>query len=78
MAGSTEVNYIDTFQTRFMNSFVNLTKADSTKYPAITTFRQGYNDTELGGTPVLSSYCIYDQYALRVVSLSGLDLLQVA
>jgi hypothetical protein len=61
-----EINHIDTFQTRFFNSFVNLTKQDSTKYPAATTIRVEPN--YLPGTPtdLLTSYSIFDQFALRV------------
>jgi hypothetical protein len=61
-----EINKIDTFQTRFFNSFVNLTKQDSTYYPAITTTRVEPN--YLGGTAtdLLTSYTIFDQFALRV------------
>jgi hypothetical protein len=57
-----EVNYVDTFQTRFFQSFVNLTKQDSTKYPALTTVRYD-TDTNTG---TLTSYSVYDQFALRV------------
>lgn len=64
-----EIRRPDTFQTRFYNSFVNLTEQDSTKYPAMTTVRvePPYNP---GGTEfdLLTSYSIYDQYALRVWS----------
>jgi hypothetical protein len=67
-----EINKIDTFQTRFFNSFVNLTQQDSTTYPAITTMRiePGYFPPAAGGTnsDLLTSYTIYDQYALRVQS----------
>lgn len=61
-----EINHIDTFQTRVFNSYINLTKQDSTKYPAITTVKIEPN--YLPGTPtdLLTSYNIYDQYALRV------------
>lgn len=65
-----EINKIDTFQTRFFNSFVNLTTQNSTKYPAITTVR--VQPAYLGGTvtDLLTSYTIYDQFALRVWSNS--------
>jgi hypothetical protein len=56
-----EVNYIDTFQTRFFQSFVNLTRQDATTYPAVTTIRIENTNTE-----PLTSYSIYDQWALRV------------
>lgn len=58
---------VDTFQTRFYQSFVNLTKYNSTSYPAITTIRYEYPDncTNCEG---LTAYSIYDQWALRVVT----------
>jgi hypothetical protein len=41
----------------------------------LTTTKYEYNDTALGGSnvPLLTAYYIYDQYALRVASLSGLQ-----
>jgi len=56
-----QVNYVDTFQTRFYQSFINLTKIDSTAYPAVTTMQ---TDAE---NPSLSCYNIYDQWALRTI-----------
>lgn len=66
-----EINYVDTFQTRVFQSFVNLTKSNSTKYPAVTTTR--IEPPLLNGTAfdLLTSYTIYDQWAIRVASLSG-------
>lgn len=61
-----EVNYIDTFQTRFFQSFVNLTKQNSTKYPAVTTTRIEAELLPGTSTDLLTSYSIYDQFALRV------------
>ena len=65
-----EINKIDTFQTRFFNSFINLTNQDSTYYPALTTTRiePNYLGGAAGGTNVdlMTSYSIYDQFALRV------------
>lgn len=51
-------------QTRIAQSYVNLTRYDSTKYPAVTTVRIDY--TTLNDR--LTSYTVYDQYALRVLS----------
>jgi hypothetical protein len=64
-----EISRPDTFQTRFFNSFVNLTRQDSTKYPAVTTIRVEPSYIT-GGTRLdpLTSYTIFDQYALRVWS----------
>jgi len=61
-----EIKHIDTFQTRFFNSFVNLTKQDSTKYPAVTTTRIEPNYLQGTSMDLLTSYSIYDQFALRV------------
>lgn len=56
-----QVNYVDTFQTRFYQSFTNLTQLDSTTYPATTTQQV---DTD---NPSLTCYNVYDQWALRTV-----------
>lgn len=63
-----EINKIDTFQTRFFNSFVNLTKQNSSTYPAVTTVRIEPAYLDGTGTDRLTSYTIYDQFALRVWS----------
>ena len=55
-----EITKVDSFQTRFNQSFVNLTTLDSTTYPAVTTIRITQTNTE-----PLTSYSIYDQWALR-------------
>jgi hypothetical protein len=77
MADNAQWIKVDSFQTRVMQCFVNLTKANPTVYPALTTTKFEYNDTALGGSnvPVLTAYYIYDQYAFRVASLSGLQFL---
>jgi hypothetical protein len=55
---------VDNFQTKFSQSFVDLTALDSTTYPAITTV--SLDQHEMGnGVPPLSVYNIYRQYALR-------------
>jgi len=58
---------VDTFQTRVNQSFVNLTKFNSTLYPAVTTIRYEYpeNCTNCEGLTAIS---YYDQWALRVVT----------
>lgn len=61
------ITYVDTFQTRFMQSFVNLTNLDRTCYPAVTTMQLQYGDTSDGNNPV-SAYFVYDQWALRTIS----------
>lgn len=63
---SQTVTYVDTFQTRFFQSFVNLTKLDATLYPAVTTVSLGYNDTTTG--VATTAYQIYDQWALRTIN----------
>lgn len=62
-----EINKIDTFQTRFFQSFVNLTKYNSAQYPAVSSVRidQPENCTTC---EALTSITIYDQWALRVVT----------
>ena len=56
-----QVNHIDTFQTRFYQSFVNLTNINSTTWPAVTSVSI---DTE---NPSLTCYNVYDQWALRTI-----------
>jgi hypothetical protein len=63
-----EINRPDTFQTRFFQSFVNLTKYNSTTYPAITTVRITPMPNECTTCEPLTSYSVYDQWALRVVT----------
>jgi len=73
MADNITYTNVDNIQTRFFNCFVNLTKANPTAYPAISSVRYEYNDTSVGGTgvAVLTAVYIYDQWAFRVASLSG-------
>lgn len=59
-------NNVDSLTTRFTQSFVNLTQANSTKYPATSAIRI---DTRLN--PPLTAVEIYDQWAFRVLSLSA-------
>ena len=59
-----EINKVDTLQTRIYQSFVNLTQQNSTTYPAVTSVRITSTNTE-----PLTSYNIYDQWALRVQSI---------
>jgi len=61
------VTYVDTFQTRVSQSFVNLTKLNSSLYPAVTTSQIEYNDT---GMAAVTAYFIYDQWALRTYNVS--------
>jgi len=60
--------YVDSFQTRFSQSFVNLTKLNSTTFPAVTTVDVGFRDSDTT-TPSITTYFIYDQYALRTIAL---------
>jgi len=60
------VTKVDTFQTRYSQSFVNLTQINSTTYPALTTSQVQYNDT---GSDALTAYFIYDQWALRTYNV---------
>ncbi len=60
-----ERNHIDNFQTRFYQSFVNMTAIDSTAFPATTTIRiQNFPGTY---QEPLTSISTYDQFALRVL-----------
>ena len=63
-----EVIKVDSLQTRMMQSFVNLTMQNSTRYPATTSMQIQYSDT---GTAMTTAYFVYDQYALRTLSASG-------
>jgi len=63
---SQTVTKVDSFQTRLMQSFVNLTALDSTTYPAVTTMQLEYNDTTNG--VATTAYFIYDQWAIRTKS----------
>ena len=63
-----EYNYIDSFQTRFFQSFVNLTKYNSTQYPAATSIRIAPKPENCTTCEPLTSISIYDQWALRVVT----------
>lgn len=60
-------NKIDSFQTRLYQSFVNLTKYNSTQYPAtssiVVTRPEMCTDCE-----PLTSVNTYDQWAVRVVT----------
>jgi hypothetical protein len=69
---ATTTTYVDTFQTRFMQSFVNLTKIDSTKWPAVTSAQVEYCD--MSSVPQLTAYFVYDQFALRTIGVSGTGL----
>jgi hypothetical protein len=59
-----ERTHIDNFQTRFYQSFFNMTAFDSTAFPATTTIRiQNFPGTY---QEPLTSISTYDQFALRV------------
>ena len=62
-----EINKVDTFQTRFMQSCVNLTKFNRTSYPAVTTYRIEQPE-KCTNCEALTSISIYDQWALRVAT----------
>lgn len=61
--------YVDSFQTKVEQSYVNLTKLNSSTYPAITSVRYEYTDSS-STVPAVTAYYIYDQYALRVLTAS--------
>lgn len=60
-----DIKHIDTFQTRFFQSFVNLTKYNSSTYPATSTINVQNFET---GAEALTSIQIYDQWALRIIT----------
>lgn len=61
------VNRINTLETRIYQSFVNLTKHDSTKYPAVTS--KHIDQPEYCTTcEAVTAYTVYDQWALRVLT----------
>jgi hypothetical protein len=64
-----EINKVDTFQTRVFQSFVNLTELNSTQYPAVTTARITRYENCTTCEP-LTSYSVYDQWALRTKAAS--------
>jgi hypothetical protein len=68
------VNYVkvDTFQTRFSQSFVNLTQLNPTTFPATTSVNIEYRDSDTT-TPSLTNYFIFDQWALRTTALPFLS-----
>lgn len=69
------INYVkvDNVQTRFAQSFVNLTQLNSTTYPAVSVVKVDDSDAPNAfGTnfvPVTSMY-IYDQWAFRTIAAS--------
>jgi len=66
-----QINRVDTFQTRFYQSFVNLTKFNSTSYPAVTSVQIDQTPEFCSTCEALTAYNIYDQWALRVVTDSA-------
>ena len=68
-----QYTYVDNIQARIMKSFVNLTKAEPTKYPALSTIQISQPENLQTGTtvPALTVVQIYDQWAFRVASLSA-------
>ena len=73
---------VDNVQTRIMQSFVNLTKANASVYPALSTIQvlnpENLQPFPVGNTtvPALTVVQIYDQFAFRVASLSGFNSIQ--
>lgn len=64
---------VDNIQTRIMQSFVNLTEANPSAYPSLSTvqIQQPENLQNNTVVPALTVVQIYDQFALRVASLSA-------
>ena len=61
---ATQFQVVDSLQTRLFQSFINLTKSNSTVYPALTVTQI---DTTL--TEPLTTHFIYDQFALRLSAI---------
>ena len=63
------INYInvDSFQTKVNQSYVNLTKSNPTLYPATTSIRFEWRDSDTT-TPSVTSVFIFDQYAVRTAT----------
>lgn len=59
---------VDSPATRFMQSFVNLTQINPTRYPQLTSMRLEYGDT---ATVPTTAYYIFDQWAFRTISVSA-------
>jgi hypothetical protein len=62
------VTKVDSLQTRLYQSFVNLTKNNSTTYPALTTISIQHPDPSCTNCEGLTAYQIYDQWAIRTAS----------
>jgi hypothetical protein len=58
---ATQIIKIDNLQTRLMQSFINLTNSNSSLYPALTVLQ-----VDKTFSPPLSTYQVYDQFALRL------------
>jgi hypothetical protein len=61
------INKIDNFQTRVAQSYVNLTRYNSSLYPATSVISIDRPEWD-SGAEALTAVNIYDQYALRVVT----------
>lgn len=63
------VTKVDTFQAKLNSALFNLTQADSSTYPAITSVRIDGPDTSSAFPNTtfepVTAYYIFDQYALR-------------
>jgi len=61
---ATEIIKVQTFQAKLDSALINLTELNSSTYPAVTAIkidRPEFNTS----APALTSYYIYDQWALR-------------
>ena len=66
------VTKVDTFQAKLNSALFNLTQADPTTYPAVTSVRIDGPDTSNAFTGTtfepVTAYYIFDQYAIRTKS----------
>jgi hypothetical protein len=61
---ASEVIKVSTFQEKINSAFINLTEINSTTYPATTSIQIDQPEFSTT-TPALTTYYIYDQWAMR-------------
>ena len=61
---ATEIIKVQTFQAKLDSALINLTELNSSTYPAVTAIKIDQPEFNTSA-PALTSYYIYDQWALR-------------
>ena len=61
---ATEIIKVQTFQAKLDSALINLTELNSSTYPAVTAIKIDQPKFNTSA-PALTSYYIYDQWALR-------------